>query len=78
MLHKTIVELLKFINQEANGQEVYMPLLGAGFSRLNKEKQVILKYLISILKTANFPIQSKLHIVLREAERGTVDLVKYL
>ncbi len=78
MLHKTVVEILKFVDKEANGQNVYMPLLGAGFSRLNKEKQVILEYVVSILKTADIPFQSKLHIVLREAERGTIDLAKYL
>lgn len=78
MLHKTMFEILKFVNKEANGRNVYMPLLGAGFSRLNKQKQVILEYLVSILKVADIPIQSKLHIVLREAERESIDLSKYL
>lgn len=78
MLHKTMMEILKFINKEANGRKVYMPLLGAGFSRLNKQKQVILEYLVSILKTADIPLQSELHIVLREAEREFIDLAKCL
>ena len=77
MLHKTMIELLGFIDREANGQDVYMPVLGSGFSRLNKDKQVILEYLISILKTTNIPIQSKLHIVLRETDRESINLTKH-
>lgn len=77
MLHKSIVEVLKFINREAGGKKVYMPLLGSGFSRLNKDKQVILEYLISILKASDIPIQSELHIVLRKEEREKFDLTKF-
>ena len=76
MLNKSLLELLNFINENSNGVDVYMPLLGSGFSRLNRDKQVILELIIATLKASDIPLQSKLHIVLLEAERDLFDLTK--
>jgi len=77
MLSTALIELLKFINIHSDGADVYMPLLGSGFARLNKEKQTILDFIISILKASDIPFQSKLHIVLLESERELFDLTKH-
>lgn len=76
MLHKSMISLLRFINKEANGRDVYIPLLGAGFSRLNREKQTILEYLIAVIKMADIPIQSKIYIILRKSEYDMFDLTR--
>ena len=75
-LHIAIVSLLKYMDKDAGVKNVYMPLLGSGFSRINKPKQIILEYLISTFKISNISMQSKLHIVLVEKERKEFDLTK--
>jgi len=76
-LHTSIMSVLKFANKEANGREIYLPVLGSGFSRLNKDKQIILEYLISTLKTMDIPIQSNLHIMIWIKDRKLYDLSKH-
>jgi hypothetical protein len=78
MLHKAVIAVLNFVNREANERDVYMPLLGSGFSRIDKSKQVNLEYLISIVKMAELPIKGRLHIVLLEKDREFFDLIKAL
>jgi hypothetical protein len=76
MLHTTLLSLLRFINKEANGQDVYIPLLGAGFTRLHIEKQTILEYIIAVIKATEIPFRSRLHIVLLKKDREFLDLTK--
>jgi len=73
-LHIAIIEVLKLIDKEANGKDVYMPVLGSGLSGLNRDKQAILKYLIYTLKASSIPIRTKLHIVLYEGDRKHFNL----
>lgn len=76
MLYKSLVKLLNFINENAGKKDVFMPVLGAGFSRLGKEKQIILDFIIAVFKASDVKLQSKLHIVLLEEECEFYNLTK--
>ncbi|MCL2049498.1 MAG: DUF6430 domain-containing protein [Defluviitaleaceae bacterium] len=76
MLHVSLSILLKTIDEEANGRDVYMPVLGTGFSRLGKDKQTILEYIIAFFRANDDKLKSKLHIILLESECELFDLSK--
>lgn len=75
--YTSIISLLKHINTYSQGKEVSMPLIGGGFSRLNKDKMYILRNLISVFTMYNDSMIGKLKIVLPKSDWGKVNLHTY-
>lgn len=56
-------KLFEYLSQKANGRDVYMNILGTGFSRLNKSHQFMLMYLLqNIYFMDSIPLRGTLHI----------------
>ena len=69
--------LLVHINTYSKGSLVSLPILGAGRTRLGKDKKTILGHILSTLRMSRTPIPVKLQIVLEKDDWGKINLRDY-
>ena len=69
--------LLEHINTYSKGTIVSLPILGAGRTRLGKDKETILGHILSTLRMSRTPIPVKLQIVLVKDDWGKISLRDY-
>lgn len=60
---EVLSKLFEYLLQKANGRDIYMNIIGTGFSRLNKSHQFMLMYLLqNIYFMDSIPLRGTLHI----------------
>ena len=69
-----IITLIEYLNINSQGKNVSIPLIGSGFARLKKKREVILKNLISIFRMTDIPLKSNVDIVLSESDLNEINL----
>lgn len=68
-------KLFEYLSQKANGRDIYMNILGTGFSRLNKSHQFMLLYLLqNIYFMDSIPLRGTLHICVPSELSNCVNL----
>ena len=69
-----VQSLIEAINTYSEGYPVLMPLIGAGLSRLDKEQQEILRYLISAIIFNKDKINCDIHVVIRKNLKNEISI----
>ena len=69
---RTVTKLVEFYNQNGQGYDMYVPLMGAGMSRTGITKADSLKILRSIFDIYNDKLQGNVHILVYEKDRDEV------
>jgi hypothetical protein len=72
--HFAILSVLNHIESFSQGKVVAMPIIGSGLARLNREKQTILNYFLSIMKMSENKLTNQICIVINKADRWKVSL----
>lgn len=75
--YTAVLTLLEYLNKATAGAPVYIPLLGSGLARINREKENELANLLSILRMSRVKIVGGIHIVLHPDMRGKVNILRY-
>ena len=70
----TISKLIDYIDENSQGFDVYIPLMGAGYSRTGIDEQASLGILESILKINRSKLRGKINVVVYEGSRDKISI----
>ncbi|GHV49083.1 hypothetical protein FACS189499_09840 [Clostridia bacterium] len=73
----SIRSLLNSLNHNANMDDVYMPVIGTGLSRMQKDVKTVLEYIISVIKMSEIPWRCHIHIIIRKKDKGNINLLEF-
>ncbi|MBR3624007.1 MAG: hypothetical protein IKN43_11760, partial [Selenomonadaceae bacterium] len=73
-LIKSICNLLEYYDEHGQGYDLYMPIMGAGMSRTNLDKQEAFEIMKTTVLANKWNIHGKVHIVIYEKEKADLSI----
>ncbi|MBK5242683.1 macro domain-containing protein [Clostridium sp.] len=72
-----INSLMEYYDKHSQGNEISIPLIGTGrMSRLNKQKQFILKTLVELIKMNDDKLKDKLNIIVNKNDKDKISIAE--
>lgn len=71
---QAIDRLLEYLNDNGQGYEVSMPLIGSGLSRLHTEPESVLELLVTLIKTNGKAYPKQISIILKKEALEDIDM----
>lgn len=72
--YQAIISLMEYYDRHGQGRTMAVPVIGAGFSRLNMTEQVLLETLVSTIKMLQAYMRGKIRIVVHSEKKNSVSI----
>lgn len=69
-----IIELMNYFDKRGQGEDMAMPIMGAGFSRMNRSEKELLECMIALVKAQQSKMRGNVDIVIHEELKSELSI----